>query len=126
MYKSLYAQMAYVLVSGIPVVLFPNPMLSLFGFAPTTEVWIQVLGLLLIAIAPYYYNMARHGTVPVVRATVQGRVFFSLALLVLVALGKGSWPLAGLAVSELVLAGWTARELQVRVQDGQKAVSGAV
>ena len=112
MYRSLYAQTAYVLVSGIPAVLAPNLILTLCGFPPTTDIWIRVLGLLLLAIAPYYYNMARHGNVPVVRATVQGRVFFSIGLLVLVGLKLGAWPLAALALSELALAGWTAWELK--------------
>lgn len=112
MYKSLYVQMAFVVVSGIPAVVAPNLILTLCGFPPATDVWIRVLGLLLLAIAPYYYNMARYGNVPVVRATVQGRVFFSIGLLVLVGLGLGSWPLAALAISELALAGWTAWELR--------------
>ena len=112
MYKSLYVQMVFVVVSGIPAVLVPNLFLTLTGFPPSTDIWIRVLGLLLLAIAPYYYNMARHGNVPVVRATVQGRVFFSIGLLAFVALEMGSWPLATLAVSELLLAGWTAWELR--------------
>lgn len=112
MYKSLYVQMAFVVVSGIPAVLAPNLILTLCGFPPTTDIWIRVLGLLLLAIAPYYYNMARHGNVPVVRATVQGRIFFSIGLLAFVALDMASWPMAALAVSELALAGWTAWELK--------------
>ena len=112
MYKSLYVQMIFVVVSGIPAVLVPNFFLTLTGFPPSTDIWIRVLGLLLLAIAPYYYNMARHGNVPVVRATVQGRIFFSIGLLVLVGLDLATWPMAVLAVSELLLAGWTAWELR--------------
>ena len=115
MYKSLYVQMAFVIVSGIPAVLVPNLFLTLCGFPPSSDIWIRVLGLLLLAIAPYYYNMARHGNVPVVRATVQGRVFFSIGLLVLVGFKLASWPMTVLAVSELALAGWTAWELRQTV-----------
>lgn len=114
MYKSLYAQMIYVALSGIPAVLAPNLVLVPCGFPPATDIWIRVLGLLLLAIVPYYYAMARHGSRPVVGATVVGRVFFSVGLLVMVLLGMGSWPLAVLAVSELALAGWTAWELRTK------------
>ena len=114
MYKSLYAQMVYVVLSGIPAVAAPNLILVPFGFAPASDVWIRVLGLLLLAIAPYYYAMARHGSRPVIWATVLGRVFFSVGLLVLIIQGLGAWPLAGLAVSELSLAGWTAWELRTK------------
>lgn len=112
MYKSLYVQMAYVIVAGIPAVLTPNFILTLSGFAPTTDIWIRVLGLLLLAVAPYYYTIAKYGSVPVAKATVWGRYFFSLSLLLLVGVGIGPLPLVGLAVSEIALAAWTDWEIR--------------
>lgn len=112
-YTSLYAQMAYVIISGLPLVFAPNLLLPLVGFAPTAEPWIQVMGLLVLALSPYYYAMAQHGTVPVVRATVWGRLFFCVGLVMLVVLGQAKLPLIGFALTEIGLALWTWRELRL-------------
>ena len=45
-YVSLYGQMAYVLTAGPLLLLIPNVLLGVFGFAPTSEIWIRVMGML--------------------------------------------------------------------------------
>ena len=48
---------AYLLCLGLAFVFIPNPVIALFGFTPTTEVWIRILGYILAALA-FYYSMA--------------------------------------------------------------------
>jgi hypothetical protein len=40
----------YMTVLGIALVLAPNPLLSLVGIAQTTEVWVRVVGVLVVVI----------------------------------------------------------------------------
>jgi hypothetical protein len=40
----------YMTVLGIALVLAPNPLLSLVGIAETTEVWVRVVGVLVVVI----------------------------------------------------------------------------
>lgn len=44
----------YLLGLGTILVLAPNPLLALFGMAPTVEVWIRVVGMLVLFIGTYY------------------------------------------------------------------------
>ena len=111
-YKSMYGQMAYVIVAGLQLLFIPNMLLGLFGFAPTSEPWIRVLGMLVLVLAFYYNAMARHGNDHVVRATVYGRLVFCAGLVVFVLLGIAQPPLIGFALLETGLALWTWRELR--------------
>lgn len=112
MYKSLIGQMIYVVITGLQLTFIPNTLLTLFGFVPTSEVWIRVLGLLVIALTPYYYNIAKYGPKPVVRATVQGRFFFCAGLVTLFLLNMAPLPIVGFALLEAGLTAWTAWELR--------------
>jgi hypothetical protein len=111
-YKSLYGQLAYVLISGLQLLLIPNTMLGLFGLPTTNELWIRVLGMLVLALSFYYYAMIHHGTQQVVRATVYGRLFFCAGLLAFVFLGMADKPLIIFAVIEIGLALWTWQEVR--------------
>lgn len=110
-YTSLYGQMAYVIISGLQLTFIPNTLLTLFGFQPTNELWIRVLGVLVLTLSFYYYAMARHGTRPVIAATVRGRLFFCGSLIAFVLLGLAKPPLLGSALLEIGLTLWTWREL---------------
>ena len=50
-YKSILGQFAYVIVSGISLIFFPNFLLGLFGIEATNEIWIRVLGMLVLALS---------------------------------------------------------------------------
>lgn len=113
-YKSLYGQLAYVILSGLQLLFIPNIMLATFGLPPTHEIWLRVMGMLVLALGFYYYAMARHGTSQVVRSTVWGRLFFCGGLVVFVLLGIAKPPLIGFAVVETGLALWTWWELRSR------------
>ena len=113
-YKSLYGQLAYVIIAGLQLVFVPNLLLGIFGFQPTSEIWIRVMGLLVLALSFYYYAMVNHGTPEVVKATVYGRTFFCLGLITLVIIGIAEPPLIGFAIAELALTAWTWSELRAK------------
>lgn len=48
---------AYLICLGVSLVFIPNTVITLFGFPPTTEVWIRILGYILAALA-FYFSMA--------------------------------------------------------------------
>jgi hypothetical protein len=113
-YLSLYGQMGYVVVSGLLLLFIPNVLLPLLGFAPTSEIWIRVMGMLVLVLSFYYYAMARHGNKIVVQSTVQGRLVFCAGLVVFVLLGLAKPALIGFVLAETALALWTWRELRQR------------
>jgi hypothetical protein len=88
-----------VYLAGLGVILLfvPNLLLGLFGFAATAEVWIRVLGVVIINLGVYYWFAAVSESVPFFRASVATRVFVLVAFAGLAA--------AGLALPTLILFG---------------------
>lgn len=54
-YLSLIVQAVYVSITALQLIFVPNILLAMFGFPPTSEIWIKVLGVVLIALATVYY-----------------------------------------------------------------------
>ncbi|MCU0466998.1 MAG: hypothetical protein MUF58_00220 [Arcicella sp.] len=111
-YPSLLGQFFYVVISGLQLLFIPNILLGIFGLEPTSEIWIRVLGLLVLALSFYYYAMYKNGGKEVIRATVQGRLFFCTGLIMFVILGMAKPVLIGFAVAEIGLALWTLSEVR--------------
>lgn len=116
-YKSLYVQVLYVILSGLPLAVFPNPLLKLLGFAPTQEVWIRILGLLLVVLSVYYYRLAKYGNDKTVMATVLGRSIFCVGIISFVLLDLGKPMLLAFAAVEAFFAVWTWREVNATGND---------
>ncbi|HWR73810.1 MAG TPA: hypothetical protein VN604_11625, partial [Nitrospirota bacterium] len=72
--RSVFVLGIYLGVLGAGLIAVPNPLLTLFGFEPTTEVWIRIVGMLLIIIAYYDIEAARTRTVAFYRWTVVARI----------------------------------------------------
>ena len=111
-YKSLLGQIAYVIFSGLQLLFIPNFLLKTFGLEPTSEIWIRVLGMLVLALSFYYYAMYKNGGKEVIRATVQGRLLFCAGLTMFVILGMAKPVLIIFAVIETGLALWTLSEIR--------------
>jgi hypothetical protein len=111
-YKSLYAQLAYVILSGLPLIFFPNVLLKILGFEPTQEIWIRILGLLVLILSIYYYRLAKYGNDKTVMATVLGRLAFCTGLVLFVIVGIGKPMLLGFAFVESLFALWTWQEVR--------------
>jgi len=97
---------------GALLVFVPNLLLGIFGLPPTEEVWIRVVGVLVLVIAYFNLRLGREEFLPHARLTVHARVAV-LGFLV-------AFVLAGLAKPILILVGvvdfagalWTAAALR--------------
>ena len=103
---SMYIQTFYMFFMGIGFLLFPNFILPLFGFTPTTEVWIRILGALSAVVSTYYYAMIKQENIGFYYATIWGRYGFCSCLVILAILGIGSKTLFLFAFFEAGLAIW--------------------
>jgi hypothetical protein len=92
---------------GASLVLAPNFMLSLFGFAPTSEVWIRVLGVVVFNLGWYYWYAAVSEARPFFAASVVTRVFALLAFSGLVVAGFAPPMLALFGVVDAAGGAWT-------------------
>jgi hypothetical protein len=104
----------YVILTGLTLLLAPNVLLVLFGFDPTTEVWIRVLGSVVIALGAYYVVMGRAQATAFFRATIWGRCWVFVSFLGLVVLGMAELPLILFGVADLLGALWTWRAMNKR------------
>lgn len=94
------------------LVLAPNLLLSIFGMPPTGEVWIRVVGMLVLIIAYYNVRLGRADLLAYARLTVHARTAVLVFLVAFV--------LAGLARPIVILVGaidfagalWTAAALR--------------
>ena len=78
---SVFAFSVYLFVLGLVLLVVPNVLLGLFRFPETHEVWVRVVGMLVVILGYYYSTAARHELTPFLRATVFARfsvlVFFT-------------------------------------------------
>jgi hypothetical protein len=90
----------------------PNPFLAPFGFAPTREVWIRVIGFLALALGYYYVRAAREEARPFFRWSVHGRAALPFFLGALVLLADAPPALLAFGLVDLGSAIWTAIALR--------------
>lgn len=110
--RSLQVFGMYLLALSAALVVAPNLLLGLFGVAPTQEIWIRVLGLLVGILGAYYLVAAVRALVPLFLPTVIGRATVFLVFLAFVLLGMAPWQLFLFGVVDLVGALWTWRAMR--------------
>lgn len=64
----------YLFCLGLILMLIPNPVIALFGFHPTTEVWIRILGYVLAALGFYHFMAVRENCESFYRWSVYARL----------------------------------------------------
>ena len=57
--KSVFTFGFYLSILGIILVVVPNLILTIFGLPETEEVWIRVVGVVVLALAIYYVQLSR-------------------------------------------------------------------
>ncbi len=110
--RSVFVFAIYLYLLGAVLIVAPNTLLRLFLLPETDEVWIRVVGMLVMILGFYYSQAARKNLSDFFRLTVIGR---SAVLLFFIA-----FVLAGLAPPILILFGvidfagamWTALSLR--------------
>ncbi len=84
--KSIFIYGIYLAINGLMLLLVPNVLLNSLGIEPTTEVWIRLAGILLMAIAVYYILAAKYELIVIMKATAFIRfsiIFFFTAFVLL-------------------------------------------
>lgn len=83
--RSVFVFGVYLAVLGLVLLLVPNLLLALFFFPTTTEVWVRVVGMLVLFLGFYYTQAARKELTDFIRWTMYPRstviLFFSLFVL---------------------------------------------
>ncbi len=104
--KAMIVQTLYMLSGGLGFLFIPNLLIPLIGFEPTQEIWIRVLGALILGFCFVNLKMTQELNIPYVRASIYGRGIFCSILAIFVILGMAPWFLIGLAIGEIALALW--------------------
>ncbi len=105
--KSIFYYSFYMLGLGLALFLVPDLILSLFGFAPTTDIWIRMLGLLSFCAGLLYFYCARTNQTGFFRISVPERILFFLGTVLLVLFMPAPPALALVGSVDLVGAIWT-------------------
>jgi len=110
--RTLFVWSLYLLGLGVILVALPNLLLSLFGFPTTDEVWIRVVGVLLLLLAYYSYASARQDNRAYFHWSVPGRVVVPLFFIVFVLLNLAPVQLILFGLIDLAGAAWTWQALR--------------
>lgn len=105
--KSVYYFGFYLLLLGLTLVSLPNMLLSMFGFEPTTEVWIRVLGAIVFTIGIYYIFIAPTNNETFIKITVYARASIMAWFTLFVLLGWAQPMLLLFGGVDLLGAIWT-------------------
>jgi hypothetical protein len=109
---SLVVQAIYVLLTGLQLIFVPNMLLSMFGFDATSEIWIKVLGIVVLSLSIVYYTVNKSGSEDVVRATMWSRLFVGVGFILLALTGQAKLSIILFAGIDIVTAVWTWFELK--------------
>jgi hypothetical protein len=110
--RSVFVFAIYLFVLGVVLVVTPNTLLSAFGMPETDEVWVRVVGMLVVILGYYYLTGAREELVPFLRATVVGRCTVLVTFVAFVVLGFAPPILILFGVIDGAAAAWTAMALR--------------
>lgn len=116
--RSVFTFGVYLLLTGATLVLVPNLLLRTFTLAETHEVWIRVVGMLVMLIGFYYVQMSRTESTEFFRLSVYTRTAVIVFFTVFVLLGLVGAPLIAFGLVDLAGALWTWSSLR---QEGKRA-----
>lgn len=97
----------YLWVLGALMLLIPGVMLPIFGLPVPDDVWIRVVGVLVINIGSYYWFGSRDDQPRFLLATVYARIFVLVAFIGFVVAGFASAMLIAFGAFDTLGALWT-------------------
>ena len=110
--KSVFAFGVYLVGLGAIFVIKPNILLTLFGFPSTSEVWIRIVGMLLLILAFYDIQAARKELIDFFQWSVYARSSVIIFFTAFVMFGFVSPMLILFGVVDLLGAIWTGLALR--------------
>ena len=102
----------YMMGMGLGLFFIPDQILGIFGFAPTTDIWVRVLGLLAFCAGILYFYCARTNQTGFFRVSVPERIIFFLGMVALVIFFQVTPMLAAVGSVDLLGAIWTGLTLR--------------
>lgn len=118
---SIQAFGCYLLVLGLGLAVAPNLLLALFRMPLTTEVWIRVLGVVVLNVGIYYLAAARSEAMGFFRATVVARPLLLACFGAFVLLGLASPVLLLFGLADAGGALWTWLTMKSEQREGRRA-----
>lgn len=97
----------YLYAVGLTLIIAPNLLLRTFQLPETNEVWIRVVGLLVVCLGFYYHRSAVQNNIPFLRLTVPARLFACLGFIALVIIKLAPPMLAAFGAVDGLAALWT-------------------
>ncbi len=97
----------YLLVLGAVLITIPNLLLATFQMAPTTDVWIRVVGVLVFNIGIYYIYAAQCEAKAFFQASVYARAVVLVAFTAFAILGLSGPSLALFGLVDFLGGLWT-------------------
>jgi hypothetical protein len=102
---------AYLIALGTILLLIPNVLLAIFGIPDTDEVWIRILGGVLMALGYLYIQGGRAAAAWFMRASVLARTGVAAVLFGLVLVGDAPRVITLFGIVDFAAAVWTAYAL---------------
>jgi hypothetical protein len=103
---AMYAQTIYMFGMGLGILLAPQLQLPMFGFVAPTEIWVRVLGALILGFGFVNFQMARQGVVPYFWASIIGRTIFCSIISILGILQMVEPSIFLLVAGEMIFTIW--------------------
>lgn len=97
--KSVFIYGVYLAINGLLLLSVPNVLLNSLRIEPTTEVWIRLAGILLMAVSVYYFIAAKQELAVIMKATAFIRfsiIFFFAAFVLLDLVSPGIMVIAAI------------------------------
>ena len=110
--RSLFVFSIYLFVLGIILIVIPNVLLNLFTFPETNEVWIRVVGMLVLILGFYYFQASKSEIKKFFQWTVYGRTAVLIFFIVFVLLDFAPPILILFGFIDAVAALWTQLSLR--------------
>jgi hypothetical protein len=110
---SILGHSIYLFLTSLQLLFVPNLLLETFGFEPTSEVWIRVLGAVVLGLSVFYYGLSRIATPEILRLSVIHRLTVTLGFIVLALTGLAKINLILFAALDAITALWTWNELKI-------------
>lgn len=110
--RSVHVFGIYLLVMGGVLLGAPNTLLALIRLPQTTEPWIHILGITMMAIGLFFMTSARAELRPFFEATVWVRTFAFVSLTILVVLKIAPAIMVGFGAVDAAGAVWTRLSLR--------------
>lgn len=119
--RSVFVFAIYLFVLGGALVAVPNALLSVFRMPSTGEVWIRVVGVLVVLLGYYYSGAARREMTEFFRWTVHARSAVLVFFAAFVLLGLAPPVLLLFGAVDAAAACWTALSLRADGAGGAAA-----